>query len=212
MAKIMKLKALRRRGYSINEIVSELSIPKTTVWHHLQTVTVLPKYAPILRSRRGGSAKRAKARRVAALTWAQSLLADPATRTPLLVATGLYWGEGTKKDFGFLNTDSRLIETFLSCLAKLGVVKSRLKVGIRIYEDLDKTEAIHHWAKITQVSPERITSVEVLSGRKKGKSPYGMCRIRLAKGNDYFNLMMATIELLSKGFAPVAQRIRATDS
>src|SRR3989344_9244017 len=56
--KIKKLKELRKKGYSINELVNKLSIPKTTVWHHINNVVVPPKYLSILKSKIGGSSKR----------------------------------------------------------------------------------------------------------------------------------------------------------
>ena len=48
--KIKKLKLLRRQGFSINELVSELNIPKTTVWHHIKEVKVFLNGAQITRT------------------------------------------------------------------------------------------------------------------------------------------------------------------
>ena len=53
--KLKKLKKLRKKGYSINELVRELSIPKTTVWHHVHNIKIAPKYISLLRSKIGGS-------------------------------------------------------------------------------------------------------------------------------------------------------------
>ena len=50
--KIRKLKQLRRRGYSLNELVKTLSIPKTTVWHHVKNVEIFKKYHKILEEKR----------------------------------------------------------------------------------------------------------------------------------------------------------------
>ena len=85
-------------------------------------------------------------------------------------------------------------------------------MSIRVYEDINTKDAKIYWARITGITPDRIISVAVLSGKKLGKVPYGMCIIRLAKGNDYFNLLMATTKLISDRFTPVAQRIRAPHS
>ena len=56
--KIKELKRLRRKGLSINELVAKLSIPKTTVWHHIHNIKLSPKHIARLKARQGGSAER----------------------------------------------------------------------------------------------------------------------------------------------------------
>jgi len=56
--KIKELKRLRSRGYSITELTARLSVPKTTVWHHIQGIKILPKYISVLEfKKRNGSIK-----------------------------------------------------------------------------------------------------------------------------------------------------------
>lgn len=198
---------MRRGGSSIGEIASAFHRSKSLILSYVRDVKILPEFQESLRFRRGGSAKRAETRRQASFAQAVRLIDKLTLRDQLLIAACLYWGEGNKRDFSLSNTDPRLIETFLSCLIKLGVRRDRFKVSIRIYEDIDEARARRYWAKIAGISPTEITSVNVLSGKKLGKAPYGMCRVRLTKGNDYFHLLMAAIRLINAEFAPVAQRI-----
>lgn len=202
-----KIMRMRQQGCSIEEIALALNRSKSTVTRHIKAVKILPEFYSVWKSKRGGSAKYAEQRRQTSYSKASEVIKDFNRRDQLIIAACLYWGEGNKKEFSFSNTDARLVETFVNCLTKLGVKKERLKISIRIYEDIDQAEAKRYWARIVRISPETITSVNVLSGKKFGKVPYGMCRIRLTKGNDYFNLLMATVRLISADFAPVAQRI-----
>src|SRR6185503_20966286 len=105
--KIKKLKILRRKGYSINEIVFELKIPKTTVWHHIQKVKVPLEYLSLLRSRQGGSKKRKESKLFEAKIRSVNLLKS-VDRESVLMFAMLYWAEGTKKNaFQFINSDGR---------------------------------------------------------------------------------------------------------
>lgn len=183
-----------------------LNHSKSTVARYVKGVNVLPEFHRAWKAKRGGSTSRAESRRQKFYSKSLDIVGNLTSRDHLIVAACLYWGEGNKKEFSFSNTDPRLIETFLKCLARLGIEKKRLKISIRVYEDINQDEAKRYWAKIVGIAPHQIASVNVLVGKKLGKLRYGMCRIRLAKGNDYFNLLTATIRVVSKNFAPIAQR------
>jgi hypothetical protein len=58
----------------------------------------------------------------------------------------------------------------------MGLDKERLRVNIRIYEDINAEKAIQYWARIVDIPKSQILSVNVLHGKKQGKLPYGMCR------------------------------------
>ena len=44
LEKIEQLKKLRKEGHSIEELVKMLSMPKTTIWHHVQGIKLRKKY------------------------------------------------------------------------------------------------------------------------------------------------------------------------
>lgn len=200
-----RIHKMRQEGFSLQEIAVACNRSKSTISHYVQGIEVLPRFQRVWKSKIGGSAIKANERRIAAYAQAVELAGGLTPRDQLIIAACLYWAEGNKTDFSISNTDPKLIEAFLNCLLKLGVTRDRLKVSVRIYEDINKNEAKEYWAKITGITPNEISSVNILTGKKKGKLRYGMCRIRLRKGNDYFNLLLATVKLISENFAPVAQ-------
>lgn len=181
--KIKKIKFLRRRGYSLPEISAELGIAKTTAFRYVQNVKVRPEYGDILKIKRGGSRKRKEIKEQNALEEAREF-ANLSDREKILFISALYWGEGSKGDFGLTNTDHNLIKVFVSGLKLLGITEDRLGVSVRIYEDLDKEECLRFWAEIVGIPKEKFVSVNVLKGKKLGKLTYGMCRVRVRKGGD----------------------------
>ncbi len=101
-----------------------------------------------------------------------------------LFGAAVYWGEGSKRDFGLSNTDP-LIKVFMEILKNAFNIKQQdFRVSVRIYEDLDKNKCLDFWSKVTNIPKESFMSVNVLRGKKKGKLEYGMCRVRVAKGGD----------------------------
>lgn len=106
-------------------------------------------------------------------------------REKTLFISALYWGEGSKKDFGLSNTDPNMIKVFVTILKQtLGITDDRLRVSVRIFEDLDKDKSLGFWSKVVGIPKEKFVSVNVLDGKKKGKLVYGMCSIRVKKGGD----------------------------
>ncbi len=200
------LVSLRGTGKSIGEISVILGRSRATISKYVRGIPVLPEFQKEWLSKRGGNTLRAKERKNKASSQANHMVTKISEKESLLIATCLYWGEGNKKDFGFTNSDPLMVATLISCLTDLGLDKERLKISIRVYDDVDIRLAKAHWAKIVGIQENKILSVNILRGKKRGKLPFGMCRIRITKGNDYFNLLMATVELISKKLAPIAQR------
>lgn len=197
-------------GHSITEIMAELAVPKTTVWHHIKNVKVLPKYTSILKAKQGGSLARSLRDWEQARQEAKRLIYTFGKNEKIIVAATLYWAEGSKSDFSLSNTDPYLIKTFIDCLREFGIAKEQLAISVRIYEDLNKNACCLFWSKVAGIKRAEIKSVNILSGKKKGKLKYGMCRVRVVKGGYLLKLICAIIEQLKN--APIAQADRALDS
>lgn len=189
--KLNQLRRLRHRGCSIQELSKELNMPKTTVWYHVQKISLTPRYLEILRKKQGGSRNRSEHERKKASEDAHKYVSSLNSLHKMLIAVSLYWGEGSKGDFSLSNTDPKLIKTFVSCLEDFGIYRDRLSIHIRLYEDIDKNKAIQFWSGVIGVVSSRIKSVNILSGKKKGKLKYGMCRLRVTKGGYYLKLFRA---------------------
>jgi len=191
--KIKKLKELRRKGYSINELMSELSMPKTTVWHHIQKVTVYPEYVPILRAKIGGSRKRREKNLKIAEELAEKMINSP-DREYLIVLTMLYWAEGCKKACEFINSDGRMVDLYVKIIVKIfGIPKERITPTIRIISSMDKKECLDYWAKITGLPKERFF-VRINDGNKTSSTKHGMCRISIKKGSNTLKLILSLVQ------------------
>lgn len=197
IAKIKELKKLRRRGYSINELVKKTSIPKTTVWHHIHNIQVLRKYIPILNAKRGGSAKRTENNWEKARVRAKELLRSP-NRESLIAIAMLYWGEGSKKVCEFINSDGRMVNLYLTILRKVfGIAEDNLKITIRIFSGMERMTCLSYWSKITKM-PQKKFVVRFNDGGTKGRTAYGMCRITVKKGSNVLKLIHSLIEQIPK--------------
>ena len=192
--KIKKLKELRRTGHSINEIVRDLSIPKTTVWHHIKKVIVDPEYVSLLKSKisSGSRCRREKKLKIAE-ELARKIL-NSSDREYLIVLAMLYWAEGCKKAFNFVNSDGRMVDLFVKILIKtFGVDKERIIPTMRIYSHMDRKECLNYWVKVTGLPKDRFF-VRIDDGGKESTTKYGMCRITIKKGSDTLKLTLSLIQ------------------
>ena len=191
--KIERLKELRKLGYSINEIVKELSIPKTTIWHHIQGVDVLPEYVDLLKSKRGGGTKRKLERIEKAREKAKNMMKS-LDRESLVALAMLYWSEGSKNSCDFINSDGRMVQLYLHIIRKvLKVPKKSLKMTLRIFTGMNETECLNYWSKITKTPGEEFF-VRMNDGGVRGKTQYGLCRVSVYKGGDTLKLLHALVE------------------
>lgn len=187
---------LRKTGHSLPEIGRTIGRGKGTVHRYVKDVQILPKYVEILRAKQGGSKARAIRGWNESVSKAGSLILPIKRRDKFFILASLYWGEGTKRDLNIINSDPFLIKTFVSCLYELGITKEQLRITIRIYEDMNKEKSIRYWANVLGVSEDKILNVNILHGKKNGKLEYGMCRVRVTKGEKYFKLILSMIDLI----------------
>lgn len=207
-SKIKQLKELRETGHSINEIVNLLSIPKTTVWHHVQKIKVRPEYKSALKSKRGGSKIRTQRNWDQAKVIADNLLKSE-LREKAVILTMLHWCEGHKKTCEFINSDGRMVEIYLTILRKvLKIPEDRLKPTLRIFSGMNRKRCLEYWSQITKI-PVRKFKIRNNDGGTRGKTLYGMCRITVRKGANTLKIIRSLIdgvynEIINSN-APVAQ-------
>ena len=115
--KIKALKKLRKAGHSINELSALLSIPKTTVWHHVHNIKLTLDQQRRLDAKRGGSASRKAKNIEKAYIHAKSLLLEQ-DRELLTAVAMLYWAEGSKNVCEFINSDGKMVRIYLKVLEK----------------------------------------------------------------------------------------------
>lgn len=197
MKKIKELKKLRKKGFSMPELVAKLSIPKTTIWHHIHDIKLSPKYAQILKAKYGGSKKRTQKNWEIARKLAQKLLCGD-TRDYSIALAMLYWGEGSKKVCEFINSDGRIIETYLFILRTiLKVPEESIKPTMRIFFGMDRRGCLNYWSHVTKI-PKRKFLIRFNDGGTRGKTKYGMCRITVKKGANTLKIMHSLIDQFFK--------------
>jgi hypothetical protein len=207
------IKHLRRRGYSIPEISARTEVPKTTVQRYSRDVTIAPQCRARWLARRNASKIMSERAWRIADTHAERLVGAVTKRDMALIGASLYWAEGAKKDFTFTNTDARMVALFSSILRNaFGVPLHQFKVSLRIYEDLDRSVCLRYWSRITGVHLNPKTTVSVLRGRKVGKLPYGMCRVRVQKSGWLLKELFSIINKVSAQCSPRSSMDRTVHS
>jgi len=189
---------LRLSGMSIPEICRETGVPKTTVQRHIKGTEVPAKFLKRLKEKQGGAKKRAQGLRENCLEEASEFLGVLTKRDYLILLTGLYWGEGTKRDFSIINSDPKLLQVFMLCLREANIGLERITLSLRVHSDISIKESKRFWSNTLGVPIERVGRIEVIEGRKKGKLVYGMCRIRVLSGIRERLLIQSTIALIGK--------------
>ncbi len=187
----MMIKALRREGRSIIEIMNTMSLAKTTVWHHVQDVELTIEQENIILSRRGGSNRRKNERIDIAKRQAKELIASPYSLDIVSIAM-LYWGEGHKKSACSLtNTDPVMIRVYLKVLRSVLMIPDReLFIEVRIFAGMNSIECLRFWSEVTNIGISDI-KLRVNDGGTSGRSQYGICRVTIRKGHQYLKLLLA---------------------
>jgi len=182
---------LRKTGHSLPEIRKIVGRGSSTVFKHIKDVEILPKFIESWESKRWSSKLKKTQQEEKAKFEAIALVPELTGREKILIAASLYWAEGAKGDFSLLNSDPDLIKTFIRALQELGINKDRIIISVRVFDDLEVEKSCLFWSKLIGIPRSRIKSVNILKGKKNGKLPYGMCRIRVSKGGYYLKLMKA---------------------
>jgi hypothetical protein len=195
---ISKISYLRKRGHSLPEIRRLTGHSNSTVFKYIQGVEILPRFQEVWKNKRKSSVFRCQKDWEKARAEARQLIKDVNKEGRILLAVGLYWAEGAKLDFSFTNTDPRMIRVFVECLKTFGIQSERLRIHIRVFEDLEIRKATKFWAKVVGVPEKYVVSVNVLNGKKKGKLQYGMCRLRVLKGGYMLKLVNGLVDVVSE--------------
>lgn len=189
---------LRIQGRSIPEISRETGVAKTTVQRHVKGIEIPKEFRQRLKEKQGGAKDRANGLRENIAIEIGSILGRISDRDLLFLLVGLYWGEGTKRDFSLINSDPVLVRTFIRCLKTLHISEERLSLSLRLHTEISIPRAKTFWARVTGLSRDIIERVEVIEGRKKGKLPHGMCRVRVKTGIRERLLIQTAISLIGK--------------
>ena len=193
--KLLLLKKLRKQGYSINELVKKLVIPKTTVWYHVHNIQLLPEQIAAIKTRQGGSKSRKDKNMEIAKKLAQQLLQSRHRELAIVLAM-LYWGEGSKKVCEFINSDGNMIKLYIHILRNvLSIPDDKIQPTMRIFSGMNENECLNYWSEATSIPKHQFRVRWNDGSTSRGKTPYGMCRITIRKGQNSLKLIHSIIEL-----------------
>lgn len=196
LKEINQIKNLRKTGHTLYEIKNILKRSNGTVWKYIKDISVLPNYQETWKAKKGGSKARSIHDWQTAKDKASGIVKNLKFKDKMLILSCLYWGEGNKSELNIINSDPDMIRVFIFCLKELGVREDELKVSLRLFNGINKSEAILFWSKTLSLPCGFISKIEIIHGNKVGKLKYGMCRLRVKKGGKYFKLLMSMIDLI----------------
>ncbi|MFA5532275.1 MAG: hypothetical protein WDA13_01605 [Candidatus Shapirobacteria bacterium] len=194
--KYKKAEVLRRKGKSYSFISDELGVSKSTIsnwfseesWSNQIKLDLNCSRLKMARKnlvmanfiRKENQLKRRKQYLDEANFEFKKLISKPL----FLIGLGIYWGEGDKTNNGrvaVINTDPELLKIIVNFYRQcLGVVDSNLRVGLFIYEDIDRETIIDFWSNILNIPRQQFIKIQVLKSRSrltKHKSKYGICSL-----------------------------------
>lgn len=200
---ITKVKTLRHEGKTILEIMELTGMPKTTIWHHIQTVVLSPYLISKIDSRRGGSVERKQREIDRANEQAMVLLSSGKDiRELCILVSMLYWAEGSKREFVFTNTDISMIKLYLKFLLEiLKIPKKDIHLLIRISDPIDPHIARSFWKLGTGILEKNIT-INHNNIQNKTKTQHGICRVSTSKSGYYLKVIRCIIGLVQNEFSP----------
>lgn len=194
---IAKIQDLRKTGHTLYEIKNFTGRKSNaTIWKYIKGVPILPEYQEIWKVKRGGSKARSDRHWKEAKSKASSILTSFGSAEKMLILSCLYWGEGNKTSLDLINSDPYMVKVIISCLKELGIQESELKISLRLFENIDKDQAISFWTRTLLLSKNTIQKIDVIKGNKVGKLEFGMCRLRVKKGGKHFKLILSMIDLI----------------
>lgn len=194
---------LRKKGESYSEILSEVSVAKSTLSVWLRPVGLSKPQKQRLTKKRLAAMRRGAARMRALRMerWHRTRDESAAEVTDLtqkerwLVGIALYWAEGSKeKIYGtaqpvkFSNSDYRMIQFFRYWVLEfLPVTEEALRYELYIHVTADWRKARRYWAERIGIDPKRVVVYfkrnRVKVGRKNtGHEYHGLVRINVRGG------------------------------
>lgn len=212
-----KVRSLRIKGLSLNQIYSNTNIPRTTIRTWIKDIKLSEKQMGILKERvqeklQEGRIRKQKIQKELKIKNEKTLMnkgidqTKKMTNQELLVAgVALYWAEGFKNKhehrLGFCNSDPEMIRFYIKWLKEiLRIKKENIILRLTLNESYEQKsdEIIDYWAKITKLPKEQFT--KTFYQRTQWKKQYnnnnyhGVLRIHVKKSLNSLLLMKGWIE------------------
>lgn len=198
--------AMRKKGMSYSQIKEKLQMSKSTLSGWLYDMPLSAKRIRELQAdspiriekyRNTMRAKREAKNRIAYQSIAKKIGAI-SNREFLIAGLFLYWAEGSKtKTFsiGLTNTNPTMLILFIRWLRFFNVPKSKLKIHLHLYSDMNIKKQIHFWSKtldipISQFRKPYIKKTKLSSITYTNGFGQGTCSVIVENGSISAQVMM----------------------
>ncbi|MEK7498134.1 MAG: hypothetical protein AAB656_04420 [Patescibacteria group bacterium] len=186
--------SLRQQGYSYELIKEKTGVSKSTLSNWLKLLPYKANQEVIERISRGQkkSSETLRTLRLERIRRAKKIavleLGQISKRDLLLLGIGLYIGEGSKYDRGFIqftNSDPKVIKLMMAWFTQiLNLNLSNFYMRLHLYPDNKEKEAISFWSNLTMVPVRQFgkTYVDKRTNKlqkNRGKLLYGTLHIRI---------------------------------
>lgn len=203
-----KLKAisLRKKGYSLNEIVEKVGVAKSSVsvWvrniplnnHARKRLLTKIKIGQLISAEN----KRRKTKEILD-NYRKQALKDIRNKgldkiTAKIICSLIYWCEGTKNYFqglNFTNSDPRLIKTFLYLLRKsFNIDEKKFRPCIHLHKYHNPKKQLNFWSKATKIPKTQFIKpfIKLNTGKRIRENYPGCIAIRYHNSSITKQLLM----------------------
>ena len=198
---INTIREMRMRACTITEILKVVRRSRSIVFNYMQKVEVPDEFQKMLEQKKCGTKVNSQKYWNLSKTEAQKYSQNLTDREKILILASVYWGEGRKSnEFSIINSDPYIILVTLEGLKLLGVGIEDIKISLRIFDDLDIRAVTYFWSNFLGIDSALFGNPEIVTGKENGKLKYGMCRLRISRGQRYFKLMVSMIDLIKQQY------------
>lgn len=207
---------MRLKGASYSQIRKKVSVSKSSLSLWLQG---MPLSDERIRALRGNSAIRIERyretrRKTREGRWSvvrkhvASEIGRLNSRELFIAGLFLYWGEGGKTQLSsttLSNTDPAMILFFMHWLASLGVPKSRLRVHVHLYQDMDVQKELRYWSRVLHLPMSAFRKPYVKKSNRSGltyiqKFTHGTCNVTYGN-RDVSEYVLMALDYIRSTFA-----------
>lgn len=221
-----KAQKLRQQGISIKEIAKIVSISRSTASVWCREIVLSEKQRKILKQKQteAGSKGRSigttlnKKQKEDSLLDATSkskkLITHISKKELLLIATALYWAEGSKSKkttgFQFINSDPQMILCMKKFLLEHNIKKEDITYSLQInmVHKSRITQVLNFWENLLQLENGQIKGPYFVNTQSKKiynnhDTYYGICRLIVKKSTKLKYLTLALIEDMKQNILSV---------
>lgn len=218
--KRLKARLMRKDGVSIIVIARKLGVSKSSVSEWCRDIILSEEQFQKLNKNKGVSVKtgqrmgaeKNKKKRVDAIkladVWGINTIKKISNRELLLIATALYWSEGSKSDstssFVFVNSDPEMILVMkLFLINVLNITPEDIICSIQINRIHEQRIALvlSFWKKLLNLRNSQLRNPYYINTKVSKvydnyKDYYGTCRLIVKKGTNLKYKMLALIKAI----------------